>query len=423
MFGKFMNNYYYGKSGKGDYNPEDLPKTRWQLFMEMLRTRLSALCRLNLLYALPFLPTIIVVVLLFSNVMSVINQPAVVEEALRMVNAGTAQADGSVVIAPEKEGEEPRVFTPEQIEALHELSAAYSVDDQLVMLSTGTWLEDGSVEVMQADGTLKTYTPEDIDALRAQDAADTEAGILNMRDSFHGLLFWSLLALIPCILITGPWTAGVSYVTRNWARDEHAFLWSDCKDAMKANWKGSLVLSGITAIIPFVVYMCWNFYGQATEGMAMGILMQLGQIIPVMVALIWYMAVTYAYPMLVTYEMSIVTVIRNSLILAVGRLPLSFGMRLLHCVPAVLTAAGLLLFNSVWVPLILLVYYVLFGFALSRFITASYTNAQFDKYINSRIEGAQVNRGLAEEDDEDYGEEAEEEERELKPWENGYADR
>jgi hypothetical protein len=62
---------------------------------------------------------------------------------------------------------------------------------------------------------------------------------------------------------------------------------------------------------------------------------------------------------------------------------------------------------------------MLIGFTLSRFVSASYTNAQFDKYINSRIEGAQVNRGLAEEEDEDWDEE--EEERELKPWENGYA--
>ena len=66
-------------------------------------------------------------------------------------------------------------------------------------------------------------------------------------------------------------------------------------------------------------------------------------------------------------------------------------------------------------------YYILIGFTLSRFVTASYTNAQFDKFINNRIEGAQVNRGLAEEDDEDYEDEEEEEERELKPWENGYA--
>ena len=71
-----------------------------------------------------------------------------------------------------------------------------------------------------------------------------------------------------------------------------------------------------------------------------------------------------------------------------------------------------------WVPLAVFAYYLFIGFTLSRFVTASYTNAQFDKFINSRIEGAQVNRGLAEEDDEDY--EDEEEERELKPWENGY---
>lgn len=424
MFGRFMNNYYYGKSGKGDYNPEDLPKNRWQLFMEMLRTRMSALCRLNLLYVLPWLPMLAVLVLLFTNTMSILNEPAMVTEALKQINTGTVQADGSVVIAAQEEGATDTTYTKEQIESLHILEAAYAVDDEILQVNSGTVLADGTVSVLLADGTTKIYTAEEIEALYAQDEADAAAGILNVGDSFQSLLFWSLLALIPCIFITGPWTAGVSYVTRNWARDEHAFLWSDCKDAMKENWKGSLVISAITSVVPFLVYLCWNFYGQTvTDGMAMGILMQLGQMIPVMVGIIWYLSVTYAYPMLVTYQMSVKTVIRNSLILAVGRLPQSLGIRLLHCVPVALGVVLMLFINSIWVPLILLMYYVLFGFAFSRFITASYTNAQFDKYINSRIEGAQVNRGLAEEDDEDYEDEAEEEERELKPWENGYADR
>ena len=52
MFGKFMNNYYYGKAGKGDYRKEDLPRTRWQLFWEMLRVRFSGLVQLNLITAL-----------------------------------------------------------------------------------------------------------------------------------------------------------------------------------------------------------------------------------------------------------------------------------------------------------------------------------------------------------------------------------
>ena len=60
MFGKFMNNYYYGKSGKGDYTTEDLPRTRMQLFWEMLRVRLSALCRMNLMYMLSFITTMLV---------------------------------------------------------------------------------------------------------------------------------------------------------------------------------------------------------------------------------------------------------------------------------------------------------------------------------------------------------------------------
>ena len=54
-----MNSYYYGKSGKGDYTPDDLPKNRWQLFLEMLRTRMSGLCRMNLMYFVAWLPAMI----------------------------------------------------------------------------------------------------------------------------------------------------------------------------------------------------------------------------------------------------------------------------------------------------------------------------------------------------------------------------
>ena len=55
--------------------------------------------------------------------------------------------------------------------------------------------------------------------------------------------------------------------------------------------------------------------------------------------------------------------------------------------------------------LVYAVYYILIGFALSRFVGASYTNGVFDRMLNARIEGAQVNRGLYNED-EDEEEEA-----------------
>ena len=346
MFGKFMNNYYYGKSGKGDYTPEDLPKTRMQLFFEMLRVRLSALCRMNLIYMLPWLPTMLVIGML---VMYVLTMGMIPTEEQTVTNA-----DGTT-----------------------------------------------STQIVQVE-----MTEEEQMALMEQQAA-----------LVPGMLQTTLLLLIPCIFITGPWTAGVAYVTRNWARDEHAFVWSDMKDAMKENWKQALGLSAITSVVPCFAYMCWQFYGGLA---AQNWIMVIPQMFTLMVAVVWSMAVTYAYPMLVTYKMSFGTIIRNSLLIAVGRLPLSFAIRLLHCVPAALAVLATFLFSSIWVPMILFAYYMLIGFTLSRFVTASYTNAQFDKFINSRIEGVQVNRGLAEEDDEDYDEDEEEEERELKPWENGY---
>ena len=84
----------------------------------------------------------------------------------------------------------------------------------------------------------------------------------------------------------------------------------------------------------------------------------------------------------------------------------------------IVAAVGALFINTMWAPVILLLYYALFGYTFSRFISASYTNAQFDKFINSRIEGAKVNQGLA---DVEEDEEEEDEQRPLMPWENGYA--
>lgn len=331
-----MNSYYYGKSGKGDYTPDDLPKNRWQLFMEMLRTRMSGLCRMNLMYFVAWLPAMIAI-------------------SLWVVSFGVA------------------------------LNNSFPVDE------AGNIIEEVAAN-----------------------------GVQSFWQTLNDMNFMTLLILIPCIAITGPFTAGLSYVTRNWARDEHAFPWADYKDAIKANWKQGLLVSTITGCVPFLVYICWRFYGDMAVGNAVWVIPQM---LILMLGILWSLAVTYMYPMMVTYQMNFRTIIRNSFILAVGRLPGSVGIRLLHCVPTVLFTVIFLLTLQPWVLMLLFAYYLVFGFAFSRFITASFTNAVFDKYINSRIEGAQVNRGLSQENDDDDDDDEQEEERELKPWENGYTDK
>lgn len=339
MFGRMMNNYYYGKSGKGDFRKEDLPQNRRQLFTDTLKTRLSALCRINLLYMLIFLPMMIMLMYHFTNILSVTSNIMLIE-----------QNDYASYVETLTEAEEEVRITEEQFEALK---------------------NDSNIIGDMLDNTV----------LR--------------------MLIW----LIPCMAITGPFTAGLSYITRNWARDEHAFIWTDFKDAVKANWKQSLILSVITSILPLMVYIGWKFYGQMA---AQNTIMVVPQVLVVLIALIWAISITYMHPLTVTYELKTKDVIRNGLLLGVARLPMSVGIRLLHCVPALIGAALIYFWNPMIGMLILFGWYALIGFAISRFITASYTNAVFDRFINPRIEGAKVNQGLYQQEDDDEEDENEE---------------
>lgn len=345
MFGKWMNNYYYGKSGKGDFSKNDLPHNRRELFSDTLKTRLSALFRINLLYMLIFLPAMIVILINGINTLNHFTTIRVIEKN---------DYSGYVEMLAEQEQEVQ--ITEEEYNQLKEANIQY-------------------------------------------------------KDVVDSVMLHMLLLLIPCIAITGPFTAGLSYVTRNWARDEHAFIWTDFKDAVKENWKQSLVLSVITSFIPLTVYLGWTFYGQMAANNA---IMAVPQVLIVLVGIIWAISITYMHPMVVTYELKMKDVIRNGLLLGVARLPMSVGIRLLHCLPAVLCGLIIYFWNPWYGAMILFGYYVLIGFALSRFITASYTNSVFDKFINPRIEGARVNQGIyKDEDDDDDDEEEEDEEGET----------
>ena len=227
--------------------------------------------------------------------------------------------------------------------------------------------------------------------------------LANFGEFLNSLVMQTLVFLVPAITVTGPATAGVAYVTRNCARDEHAFLWSDFRDAVKANWKQALLTSFITGMVPLLMYVCVQFYGQMAET---SWLFMLPQGICIVVGVLWMCSLMYMYPQMVTYQINYRGLVRNSLIMTIGRLPQTVGLKLLSLLPALICAV--VCFVTPYIPYALLiygVYYVLIGFALSRFVGASYSNAVFDRYINPNVEGAEVNRGLYLEDEDEEPEE------------------
>jgi len=192
-----------------------------------------------------------------------------------------------------------------------------------------------------------------------------------MADHNESLGLFYFLLLIPCLLIAGPATAGATYVMSTWARDEHAWVWSDFKDAWKRNWKRSLLVMLINGIMITVFYINLTFYyALAAKSFAFLVLFYM----MVMMAIIFAMMNIYIFPMLITYDLTIMQILKNAFIFSVVKLPQSLGILILSVL--------LIYFSALYtIPFFLL------GLTLPGLIMNSLSNAVFDKYLNSRPEG------------------------------------
>ncbi|MDD6871851.1 MAG: DUF624 domain-containing protein [Clostridiales bacterium] len=293
MSGLF-NSFYYGKAGKADFTPDQLPKNRVQLFFSMLRVRFSGLIGLNLLHILFSLPAIIWTV----------------------INA------------------------------------------MVLIYGSGVNLETGEITEAMSAGEMS------------------------------GNIMFYLLIMIPCLMIASIGRMGLAMPMRNWARDDHSFVWSDFKDTVKANWKTALGIGFISGLSLLLTYVGFTYYSAMT---ARSILWIVPQVLIVVFCCIWWMSTMLLYPMAVTYDMKFRVLIQNSIIMTLARLPIAFlcwaPITFIPLIVAYYVPSNIVL-------LILAVYYVLFGFSLYQFLAASYANACFDRFLNPRIEGADVNKGL-----------------------------
>jgi uncharacterized membrane protein YesL len=206
-----------------------------------------------------------------------------------------------------------------------------------------------------------------------------------------------LLVLLLLLPLVGPPLAGLTYIARNYARDEHAWLWSDFKEQMKINWKQSMAAMFILAVVFYVTYVTVQFYGitMGTQNILYMGFLQVGfNYTAQQSSLMWIMdmlfiifiglfilSYMYVFPLLVTYKLKFGQIIRNSMMIALGRLPFTILFGIFTIFPVAL--ALFLSFVTGYALLGLVLYYLLIGFALASFIITSYTNATFDKLLKA----------------------------------------
>ena len=172
-----------------------------------------------------------------------------------------------------------------------------------------------------------------------------------------GVLFLSL-----SVVTVGPAQAGFSYVLRNYAREEHAFIWGDFKEHAKKNFKQSLIVSLIDIAILILMGIDINIY--LRSGLGNGFLMAIAGGFLILALVIFLMMHLYIYPMMVTFHLSVKQLYKNAFLFSILKLFPNLGILIL-CI-------GFLV-ATFWLPII--------GFILFFFFTLSFIGLLNNFYV------------------------------------------
>lgn len=191
----------------------------------------------------------------------------------------------------------------------------------------------------------------------------------------------------PCVFLLSFGFCGLTYLSTKMAKDQNVWVWSDFWHAIKVNWKQTMLLGLLNALIVILAYVAITFYGTFAGDTALAVI---PQVLVWVGVVLWIFVNLYAWPMMVSYELPFGKMLKNCLILAIGRLPQTVLMALLAAVLPALWFVAI----DLWVYIITYVLYIFIGFAFVSLAIVSITNAIFDRDINVRIEGAKINQGL-----------------------------
>jgi uncharacterized membrane protein YesL len=123
----------------------------------------------------------------------------------------------------------------------------------------------------------------------------------------------SYLTYLPYVFLS-PFLGGLTFVTRNYAREEHSFIWYDFTNAVKNNWKAFLVNGVICYALIFIFSFSIQYYAsKISQSPVYFVAMALC----LAVALLLGFAQYYIPVMIVTFDLKITQIYRNALIFSI----------------------------------------------------------------------------------------------------------
>ena len=192
---------------------------------------------------------------------------------------------------------------------------------------------------------------------------------------FWQLILLNLLYILACVpLFTiGPATAAMNYVCRNFSQAKPVFLFSDFVEKCKEHFKQGIGVWCIQLLAGGLLTA--SFFGWTDASFAVsGTFRTVALVLIFIVAYLVICSSFYIYPMMVSFDLTVKQLIRNSVILSLTQLWRNLAMLLVFCALLILT----LLFWPMTFPVVLFLV-----FSVMCFVSNSLVFPVLQKYVAS----------------------------------------
>ena len=175
---------------------------------------------------------------------------------------------------------------------------------------------------------------------------------------------------------TGPSSAGVAYILRNYAREEHAFIASDWWKHTRSNFRQAFIVWLIDIFVVFGICIALVFYS------AQGSVIWIISVVVGYAAVVYTLLRMYLYQVMITFKCSISQLFRNCFTLMMQETPKALLLLLITVaihviVPLVGIAVG---FNE-WFWFFFVVAEIVFLPSSTMFMTNYFIYPKIEKYI------------------------------------------
>ena len=205
--------------------------------------------------------------------------------------------------------------------------------------------------------------------------------------------FMTYIGIMLTSVIASVGLSGGMYVIRNMVWTEGIFVTNDFWRGVKLNFKNAVQTALFFTVI---LFFCQTLIHMADLNMVSGLTtkgqttwLRISQGVSYLFISMAAMMSLWMIALGVNYKMTFLIMVKNSFLMMIGTLPQTVFFGALAAIPFVLLVIGGSTLTAIGVIII-----ALFGFAYALLVWLDFAQWVFDKYINPKLEGAKVGRGI-----------------------------